>query len=113
LKQITKHYKLKVSGNKKELVNRIYIYLKLSDVITRAQKVFRGYLQRKCNALHGPAFINRALCTNDSDFLTGDTFKNMNFSQFFSYKDEDEFILSHFDEVVANEILEEYDWKWE
>jgi hypothetical protein len=92
LKQITKHYKLKVSGNKKELVNRIYIYLKLSEVIIKVQKVFRGNLQRKYDALHGPAFKNRALCTNDSDFLTGESFKSMDFSQFFSYKDEDGFI---------------------
>ncbi len=92
LKQITKHYKLKVSGNKKELVNRIYIYLKLSEVIIKVQKVFRGNLQRKYDALHGPAFKNRELCTNDSDFLTGESFKSMDFSQFFSYKDEDGFI---------------------
>lgn len=92
LKQITKHYKLKVSGNKKELVNRIYIYLKLSEVIIKVQKIFRGHLQRKYELLHGPAFKNRDLCTNDSDFLTGDGFKDMDFSQFFSFKDEDGFI---------------------
>ena len=85
LKHIVKHYKLKVSGNKKQLVNRLYVYLKLSEVIIKIQKKFRGYLHRKYEALHGPAFKNRSLCTNDSDFLTGDCFSKMDFSQFFSY----------------------------
>jgi len=92
LKQFTKQYKLKVSGNKKELVNRIYVFLRLSKVIIKIQKVFRGFLLRKCNSLHGPALMNRKLCTNDTDFLSGDDFKTLNFYQFFSYKDEDEFI---------------------
>jgi hypothetical protein len=104
LKQITKHYKLKVSGNKKELVNRIYIYLKLSEVIIKVQKIFRGHLQRKYDALHGPAFKNRTLCTNDSDFLTGDNFNNMDFSQFFSYKDEDGFIYG-FDVISLYNLI--------
>jgi|UniRef100_A0A6C0HPT7 SAP domain/IQ calmodulin-binding motif len=104
LKQITKHYKLKVSGNKKELVNRIYIYLKLSEVIIKIQKVFRGHLQRKYEALHGPAFKKRSLCTNDSDFLTGDCFKSMDFSQFFSYKDEDGFIYG-FDVISLYNLI--------
>ena len=36
-----------------------------------------------CNQLHGPAYINRSLCTNDSDFLTGDDVKDLKNSQFF------------------------------
>lgn len=92
LKQFAKQYKLKVSGNKNELLGRIYVFLKLSKTIIRIQKIFRGFLQRKCNKLHGPAFMNRSLCTNDSDFLTGDTMNELDYSQFFSYKDADGFI---------------------
>ena len=92
LKQFAKHYKLKVSGNKNELISRIYVFLKLSKTIVHVQKIFRGFLQRKCNKLHGPAFMNRKMCTNDSDFLTGDTMDELNHSQFFSYKDADGFI---------------------
>lgn len=92
LKQFAKHYKLKLSGNKKELLIRVYSFLKLSKIIIKIQKLYRGFLQRKCNKLHGPAFMNRQLCTNDSDFLTGDTMKELNHTQFFSYKDEDGFI---------------------
>ena len=92
LKSFAKKYKLKVSGNKKELVSRIYVFLKLSSIIIKIQKNFRGKLQRMCNQLHGPAYINRSLCTNDSDFLTGDDVKDLKNSQFFSYKDVDDFI---------------------
>jgi hypothetical protein len=104
LKQITKNYKLKVSGNKKELMNRIYVYLKLSEVIIKIQKVFRGRLHRKYELLHGPAFKNRTLCTNDSDFLTGNGFNSMDFSQFFSYKDEDGFIYG-FDVISLYNLI--------
>jgi len=92
LKQIAKHYKLKLTGNKPELLNRIYMHLKLSNIIVKIQRIFRGYLQKKCNKLHGPAFKNRTLCVNDSDFLTGNTMIEMDNLQFFSFKDEDEFI---------------------
>ena len=104
LKQITKIFKLKVSGNKKELITRIYIYLKLSNTIIKIQKIFRGYLQRKCNELRGPAFINRGLCTNDSDFLTGDAVSGIPVSQFFSYKDVDGFIYG-FDIVSLYNLI--------
>jgi len=92
LKQFAKQYKLKVSGNKNELSNRIFVFLNLSKTIIKIQKIFRGFLQRKCNRLHGPAFMKRKLCTNESDFLTGDTMSELNYAQFFSYKDSDGFI---------------------
>jgi hypothetical protein len=104
LKQITKTYKLKVSGNKKELVNRIYVFLKLSKDIIKIQKIFRGNLRRKCNALHGPAFKKREMCTNDSDFLTGDPVKEIAFNQFFSYKDVDGFVYG-FDVISLYNLI--------
>lgn len=92
LKKIVKYYKLKISGNKNELVNRIYCFLKLSSLIIPFQRVFRGYIQRKYNELHGPAFRKRELCTNQYDFLSMEEMKDLPFSQFFSYKDADGFI---------------------
>lgn len=92
LKIFAKYYKLKISGNKKELLNRIFIYLKLSFFIIKIQKLFRGNLIRKFIKIHGPAFINKACCTNNSDFITLEDIKDIHFLQFFSYKDEDNFI---------------------
>ena len=91
LKIIAKSYNLKISGTKSELINRIYFYLKSSIYILNIQKVFRGWLQRKCNKLHGPAYKCRNMCNNDTDFLSGDEIKNIDNNQFFSYTDSDNF----------------------
>lgn len=91
LKIIAKSYNLKISGTKSELINRIYFYLKSSIYILKIQRVFRGWLQRKCNNLHGPAYKCRNICNNDTDFLSGDEIKNIDNNQFFSYTDSDNF----------------------
>jgi hypothetical protein len=59
LKIFAKFYKLKLSGNKNELVNRIFIYLKLSFFIIKIQKLFRGKLIRRFISIHGPANKNK------------------------------------------------------
>lgn len=92
LKSFAKHYKLKIGGTKKELITRIFVFLQLSHHIIKIQKIFRGNLQRKYNNLHGPAFKNRKICTNNTDFITMDDLNDLNFNQFFSYKDVDGFI---------------------
>lgn len=92
LKQIAKYYKLKTTGNKKQLISRIQTYLFLSNSILKIQKVIKGYLQRKYDICHGPAYLNRSLCTNAYDFFTMDEMTEINLDQFFSYKDEDGFI---------------------
>lgn len=92
LKNIAKIYKLKISGNKTELVSRIYIFLYLSSNSIKIQKIIKGYLQRKYNKYHGPGFYNRELCSNKFDFLSMDELQIIPKEQFFSYKDEDGFI---------------------
>jgi hypothetical protein len=92
LKMIAKNYKLKISGNKNELVSRIFSFLYLSSYIIKIQKVFRGLIAKKYKELHGPASIKRKMCTNSSDFVTLEPIEEINFHQFISYKDEDGFI---------------------
>ena len=92
LKLFAKHYKLKISGNKNELIMRIYSYLYFSSYIIKVQKYFRGLIARKYKALHGPAAISRKLCTNSSDFVTMEPIDEINFHQFISSKDVDGFI---------------------
>lgn len=92
LKQICKHYKQKLSGTKTQLVNRLYNYLKLTYNIIKIQKVWRGFLLRKYIHYHGPAFINRKLCVNDTDFYTLDKLDSIPYEQFFSFKDNENFI---------------------
>jgi hypothetical protein len=56
------------------------------------QKHIRGKICRKYIAYHGPAYKNRSLCTNDTDFVTMEPLNEIPSSQFFSYKDLDGFI---------------------
>ena len=92
LKTIAKFYKIKISGTKNELVLRIFSHLYLSLHIIKVQKIFRGFIVKKYKSLHGPALINRKLCTNSTDFVTMESIEEINFHQFISYKDEDQFI---------------------
>jgi len=92
LKQIAKEYKLKLSGNKSQLVTRIYSYLYLSKLAIKIQKIIRGCLQRKYDKNHGPGFKERTLCINNFDFLSMDELTTIEDKQFFSFKDEDGFI---------------------
>jgi hypothetical protein len=92
LKQIAKEHKLKVTGNKQQLVSRIYSYLYLSHLAIRVQKIIRGYLRRKYDNTHGPGFKDRSLCTNNFDFLSMDELTTIPNEQFFSFKDDDGFI---------------------
>jgi hypothetical protein len=92
LKSFAKHYKLKISGNKQELLSRIYSYLYFSSYIIKIQKIFRSILVKKYKLLHGPASFNRKLCTNTDDFISMDPIEEINFHQFISYKDIDGFI---------------------
>jgi hypothetical protein len=92
LKNISKYYKLKISGNKQELIKRIHLHLLLSFYILKIQKIMRGFIQRKYNSCRGPAFMKRALCNNSYDFFTMDEIKDIPTNQFFSYKDTDGFI---------------------
>ena len=91
LKTFAKFYKLKQSGNKQQLLNRVYSYLKLSFYATNIQKNCRARIIRKYLNAHGPAARNRALCTNMNDFITMEPINEIQFHQFISYKDIDGF----------------------
>ena len=104
LKLIAKHYKLRLTGNKREIMLRIYCFLQLSTTCIKLQKIYRGHLQRRYNKLHGPAFFKRSLCTNESDFFTMEELKELPVNQFFSYKDVDGFIYG-FDLVSLYNLM--------
>jgi hypothetical protein len=104
LKLIAKTYKLKIAGNKSQLVARIYTFLILSDSVIKIQKLIRGRLQRKYINSHGPALKNKSLCTNTIDFLSMDELTNIPIEQFFSFKDEDDFIYG-FDIISLHNLI--------
>ena len=95
---------VKITGNKTQLISRIYSYLYLSCLSIRVQKIIRGCLQRKYNNIHGPGFKKKELCTNNFDFLSMDEVKNIPNEQFFSFKDEDGFIYG-FDILSLHNLI--------
>ena len=104
LKQIAKEHKLKITGNKQQLVSRIHSYLYLSNLAIRVQKMIRGCLQRKYYNIHGPGFKNRSICTNNFDFLSMDELTSIKNEQFFSFKDDDGFIYG-FDILSLHNLI--------
>jgi len=104
LKMIAKTYKLKISGNKSQLIIRVYSYLYFSSFIIKIQKIFRGLIARKYKNLHGPASLNRKMCTNSGDFITMEPVEEINFHQFLSYKDNDGFIYG-FDIISLHNLF--------
>lgn len=92
LKNIAKQFKLKVSGNKLELMIRIFSFSYLSYFIIKIQRNFRRYLVEKYKRLHGPAFMKPELCVNNNDFISLEDLSSISPHQFISFKDNDNFI---------------------
>ena len=92
LKKLCTKYKISKGGNKDDLTKRLYDYCKNSVGPLKIQKVFRGFLHRKLHRLQGPALVDRKICTNDTDFFTMDDMIEIPVTQFYSYRDEDDFV---------------------
>ena len=88
LKEICKNYKLKVSGNKTILKERIYKYLYESFFCVKIQKNIRKFLIKKYFNLIGPG-INYKLCRNDTDFFTLENLNEIDIFNFFTIQGED------------------------
>ena len=100
LKRIVKHYKLiitvdkeklKITGNKNDLIiciETLFNKMKNAEII---QKRFRGWIVRYSIILNGEAVKNRSLCVNDSDFVTLEPLDEIPRELFYSYKDAKDF----------------------
>ena len=107
LRESCKKHGLKKTGNKDTLENKLYNYLRLSNSAEKIQKHMKGYLMRMYLRLKGPGFMNRKVCTNDTDFYSLDGLNEIPHYQFFSYEDDSNFIygfdiLSIFNMYVNN-----------
>jgi hypothetical protein len=89
LKSICRFYKLKISGNKKELNYRVWNYLKYSGYSVKIQSFFRGFLIRHLNFYKQ---INLKDHTNRSDFMTLENINNIPYYQIIKYKDKCDFV---------------------
>jgi hypothetical protein len=104
LKEIIKHYKLKLTGKKEILVARIFSYLYLSVSCLKIQKLCHWFIKKKFIQSHGPGYFKRHLCVNNIDFLTIDDLKDIIPTQFFSYQDNNNFIYG-FDIVSFHNLI--------
>jgi hypothetical protein len=92
LKSIARYYKIRITGTKPELVERITTYFKKNKCATRIQSVFRSHLVRLSIRLRGCCLKDRKLCVNDSDFYTLDPISEIEHNDFYSYTDKKGFI---------------------
>jgi hypothetical protein len=88
LKDMCKYYKLKISGNKKELFTRIYSYLHDSYYIIKIQSKIRGFFCKLSISLRGPSLFDREVSTNQNDFYTFDSIKDISFYNFISWRED-------------------------
>ena len=92
LKKVAKKYKLLISGNKSALINRLQLHFRQIKNSVIIQKNFRRWIVNAISDLRGPAFKNRKLCVNDTDFVTMEPLDEIPNENFFSYMDTKQFI---------------------
>ena len=89
LKDICKFYKQKQSGNKNEVKNRLYNYMRDTHYIKKIQRVFKINLFEKYKKVRGIASHNRDICVNETDFITLTKISEIPYYSFFSYSNAD------------------------
>lgn len=87
LKFFCKYFRLKVTGTKNELVDRIYEFLLHSFYSIKIQTIYRKHIVKQFFKLAGPGFTKRENCKNDTDFFTLEELKEIRTGQFFSFKE--------------------------
>lgn len=88
LKEICKHHGIKCSGTKPELKQRVHTYLIQSHFITRIQRVVRRNFHKVHAQMSGPAYHDRSLCVNDTDFYSMEPVRDISRRQFISVRDD-------------------------
>jgi len=93
LKQIAKSNKLRISGTKSQLIERIEELFNKYNLCIKIQKTFRGYIVKKSFKLRGEGFKNRKICVNENDFYTLEPLHEIPMEYFFTFKSNDEKFL--------------------
>jgi len=88
LKEICKYYGIKCSGTKPELKTRIHTHLIQSHFIKRIQRMIRRKFITMHSKMSGPAYNDRTICVNNTDFYSMEPMTDIPCNQFISFKDE-------------------------
>lgn len=91
LKEISRRYKLRLTGTKPILMDNISHFFNLNRQAGIIQRVLRGRFVRYCIMLQGAGLKNRKLCVNDTDFYSLEPLVDIPNVLFFSYTDEKKF----------------------
>ena len=89
LKQIAKSNKLRISGTKSNLIERIEELFNKSIKCVYIQKIYRSYIVKKSFALRGEGFKNRKICVNENDFYTLEPLQEIPMEYFFTFNSND------------------------
>lgn len=92
LKNTLKSHYQPVTGNKRELIIRLDNYYRRIRGIITIQRIFRGFLVRETERIRGPGKRYREICNNETDFYTMEPVTEIPLAEFFSYKDENDFV---------------------
>ena len=89
LKLMARFYKQKVSGNKEQLITRLFNYLKYSYFSIIIQSAIRGNFQRLLNKYKlSPLSGSTKKCVNDTDFMTLNNLDEINENELFCFEDD-------------------------
>jgi hypothetical protein len=116
LRSIKNTYDFSLNGKKEDLVGRVKTFFYKDKSAILIQSLFRKHLVKKEMELRGPAFKNRKICVNDTDFYTLEPLSNIPLESFFSYKGEGGFvygfdltsILSLIKNTTQNNLINPY-----
>ena len=92
LKAVASHNRLHISGNKTTLITRIFTYFQKNMSALKIQSNLRRFFVKRSFQLRGPAYHDRSICVNDTDFFSLEPLTEIPFQEFFSYKDEQSFV---------------------
>lgn len=68
--------------------------LRLYSSVSKIQKMWRNHFIKEFNKTLGPAYYNRKISNNVDDFMTTESVKEIDYYDFFSFKDKDGFVYS-------------------
>lgn len=92
LKDAIKKYKLPLTGSKTVLITRLTDHFHKIKKAILIQKTFRKHMVCLSFRIRGPAYKNKKLCVNDTDFVTMEPLEEITMENFFSYQDSKNFI---------------------
>lgn len=91
LKDACRQLKLKIGGNKPELMKRIIEYFSKSKHAIIIQKYMKLWIVKIFFKLKGPALFNKNICVNDTDFVTLEPINDIELENLYTITDKQDF----------------------